>query len=89
MPSLPKKPPLRIPQRLVYTTLRCAIAATLACSGHTDGGSTDGGPVDSGPVAHDSSAACDGASTYCGDGPCGQGAFYCGFQCPAGCDPFA
>jgi hypothetical protein len=85
MSLTPKKPPVRIPQRLVYTTLRCAIAATLACSGHTDGGA-----VDAGPGAHDSAADCDGPVILCGDGPCGgNGAFYCSSQCPPGCYPFA
>jgi hypothetical protein len=88
MPS-PRVRRLRLPEKFAFTALSCAMATTIACSGHTDGGSKNG-PQDAGPVAHDSAADCEGGGAYCGGGPCpSSGAFYCGTQCPAGCEPFA
>jgi hypothetical protein len=84
----PKKAPFRVPKKLVFTALGCAMTATLACGGTTESHSADAGAVDTG--AHDSAVDCDGPAIVCGDGPCGPtGAFYCGTQCPTGCDPFA
>ena len=91
MPHFPKRPALRIPQTLACTTLGCAIAATLACSGHVEDRTTDAGPGDASAdvVAHDAPLECDGPTITCGTGPCpAQGATYCGLQCPPGCEPF-
>jgi hypothetical protein len=91
VPIAPKKPRLRLPRTLAYTSLHCAIAATLACSARTDERTADAGPGDASQdvVAHDSPSDCDGPATFCGNASCPiQGAWYCGTQCPPGCDPF-
>jgi hypothetical protein len=82
----PARPALRLPKKLVYTTLGCAIAGVVACSGQTSGGS-DASTLN----GYDASSDCDGGSfAYCGGGPCPtEGAYYCAAQCPTGCDPFA
>jgi hypothetical protein len=40
-----KTPALRLPRKLAYTAMHCAIAGTLACSGHVEEGS-DAAPPD-------------------------------------------
>jgi hypothetical protein len=80
----PAKPVLRLPNKLAYATLRFALVGVVACAGH------DEPPADAGVIGYDSAAACDGGlGSYCGSGPCGEGAYYCMTGCPTGCEPFA
>ena len=81
----PTKPVLRLPKKLVFATLCCAVASVVACSDHTE---TLPGDASAG---YDAPSACDGGDVaYCGGGPCpSEGAFYCMIGCPSGCEPFA
>lgn len=90
-----RTPPLRLPRKLAYATIRCTLAGALACSSQ---GETRPDASADAYLAHDSSTACDGGPVaFCGSdcpvtGPCpcpGTGAFYCSVGCPPGCDPFA
>jgi hypothetical protein len=99
MDHAPKKPSLRLPEKLAFTAFHVAIAATLACAGTSSTGPTaDASPdaaADASVDATDGPSA-DACSTsfYCGptqpDGSCPG--FVCGLdQCPldAGCEPYA
>jgi hypothetical protein len=81
----PTKPVLRLPKKLAFVTLHCALVGVVACSGREEP------PADAGLNGYDSAADCDGGvGSYCGAGPCpSQGAYYCMVGCPSGCEPFA
>ena len=83
----PARPALRLPKKLAYTTLGCAIAGVVACSGQTSGRSDASTNLN----GYDASTDCDGGSfAYCGGAPCPvEGAYYCSAECPPGCEPFA
>jgi hypothetical protein len=81
------KPLLRLPKKLAYVTLQCAVLGVIACSGQDE----PAGDASADVQGFDSPVACDGGiGTYCGSGPCPQeGAYYCMEGCPTGCEPFA